>query len=1834
MTTLTIHGRLDSTPANTDLAKQAPPGLVVTPKYSAQLQVVRAGIPPHTLEVSDDDFVELELEGGVRLWMRVEQLQEDLNPNVQRGATTPGFVVPPALPLGSPSRGVGEWVIKGLKILGIDVSGEIVDFVKDKVEGQLQPGPGLYRCTENSADDLQPPDNLHPDLPILLFLHGTASTTDGSFGALWEGGANARIHDLFTAYQGQVLAFQHRTLSQSPIENALELVQALTNALPPGTQGTRLHLVSHSRGGLVGELLCRGMREGREPFDEIDFELFAAPERERDRQALTQLRELLTTQQFQIERFLRVACPARGTTLADGRLDRYLSILVNVLGLTPGLGTNPVYDAVSSLLLAVVKKRTEPRELPGLEAMMPVSPTVRMLNRPDLRTRADLHVLGGDIAGKGLWNRLKVFVTDLFYREDHDLVVNTPAMFGGAERLAGVSYWIDEGANVDHFRYFRNPDTAARLVTGLLKPDAEAFHRLEKPPYEVREDDYRKRAVEPQPVVFVLPGIMGSNLKVDGDRVWLDYFDLARGGLEHLRIDAAQIAPDGLVGSAYRDLIRYLAQSNEVIPFAYDWRRSIEVAADDLYQAIMRKLDQVETARQPVRIIAHSMGGLVVRVMLAKDRDRDSDKKVWPRLCKHPGARVIMLGTPNGGSHSLATMLIGRDLLVRQLALLDIKHNYAALLGVISRFDGVLQLLPRGGSLNLYDPAVWKALQQQDLAGFRGVFGSEVATSQAAGFAWPLPEDARLAEARRIRDLIQAGRIDPERMLYVAGCAAATACDLTIDAAAPPGRRVVVHATAYGDGWVPWDTGIPPELKGKTYYMEAEHGDLAATPEAFPALFDLLYLGTTTKLPQTPPARRGKPDETFVLPPEIPAMYPDEPDLVAAALGGSRRRKERAPLIRKVKVRIVHGDLAGARFPVAVGHYEGDTIVSAESYLDRQVDGRLREMNRLGLYPGKLNTTGVFLNDEQRRPKGAHPGAIIVGLGMVGELTPGALTTTFARGTTLYALERLEWERTRRLRQQDALQEQTCVSAPLTTVLIGAGGAGLSIIDSLQSLLRGVCLTNQRLDLLQGRTDTDKGETESTDTPPTLTVTIDEMEVIEFREDLAIQAAKALLELGHSAEFRDAFEINELLVQGSGGRKRAYFDEAPDWWRRMRIETQPDGSLKFEALTALARTETYLQPTQCKLVSSFLSRAVASTASDPELGYTLFELIVPNRLKEHATDRRNLALILDEKSAAYPWELLQDRFDQGARPLSVEVGMIRQLAIPNSREQVVRALAANALVVGDPTASDTSGQFPSLPGAQAEAREVARQLRDAGYEVLEQIGEDATPLNVLNALFARPYQILHLAAHGVFEFPLEGKSAGDLPDQDTRPQHRTVTGMVLGEGIFLTPAEIEQMRFVPVLVFINCCHLGRTEGDTAPESIQYHRLAANVATQLIRMGVRAVIAAGWAVDDGAAKAFARQFYEEILAGRHFGEAVVEARREVYLRYRNTNTWGAYQCYGDPDFALDKRAAGAPRRSEPRLVAPAELRIELGNIAQEAGTEQTEQLRQRLERLVKSMPQEWLVSAATCAALGRAYGELAQYEQAIDYYDRARTLEPADVSIQALEQLANLKGRWAGKLADKPDATVATKPEDLFREAQAIVDNLIDLGATQERLAIRGSLNKRRAMALPGERRKALELMAESYRKAYEQGVEAGRKDVYYPLENWLAADIVLTWRKPANGDTKDYKHRQAGIRQGFKELGKYVEQEMGKGGDFWSMCLQPDLELLRHLFKQELRPADRDAIRKGYLEARKRSSSDRQMDSVRANIAFFERMAATEAEPERSEALIQALKALRESLEA
>ena len=264
-------------------------------------------------------------------------------------------------------------------------------------------------------------------------------------------------------------------------------------------------------------------------------------------------------------------------------------------------------------------------------------------------------VIAGDIESGNWLKRLGVFASDhiIYEARDNDLVVNTDAMFHGARRdLAG--YVFDQGGDVSHFNYFRNPRTRAALVDWLAAPAGDrppTFHELTSDEFEPVPmlRSMQTRAGADQPIVFVLPGIMGSHLNIGDREVWLRYVALLRGGLGDLAdVDAVKVRPVALVGDGYRELCEFLQNSHEVIPFAYDWRRSVTDAARLLAVEVDNALRRT---RQPVRIVAHSMGGLVVRAMIAARPD------LWDRMCERDGARLVMLGTPNRGSHDIVEAL-------------------------------------------------------------------------------------------------------------------------------------------------------------------------------------------------------------------------------------------------------------------------------------------------------------------------------------------------------------------------------------------------------------------------------------------------------------------------------------------------------------------------------------------------------------------------------------------------------------------------------------------------------------------------------------------------------------------------------------------------------------------------------------------------------------------------------------------------------------------------------------------------------------------------------------------------------------------------------------------------------------------------------------------------------------------------------------------------------------------------------------------------------------------------------------------------------------------------
>ena len=644
----------------------------------------------------------------------------------------------------------------------------------------------------------------------------------------------------------------------------------------------------------------------------------------------------------------------------------------------------------------------------------------------------------------------------------------------------------------------------------------------------------------------------------------------------------------------------------------------------------------------------------------------------------------------------------------------------------------------------------------------------------------------------------------------------------------------------------------------------------------------------------------------------------------------------------------------------------------------------------------------------------------------------------------------------------------------------------------------------------------------------------------------------------------------QVVEAGRAGRRRVRFDEAPEWWHRLEIvdEDGQRNALRFIFTTDRARAEETLATGQLALADAFIRAASSSPSANPEAARTLYEMLLPLRLKEAAPRQGDLVLLVDECSARYPWELLENRWSDNGRPPAVNAGLVRQLRTTDFRPRPAHAFEARALVVGNP---DLEGWevFPPLPGAQHEAFKVAGLLRERGWQVEDCIDRRAD--KIIERLHGDAWRILHLAGHGEHDYPLPPRADRPCADPDKAGKPLKVSGMVIGRDIFLTPGDIEQMRWVPELVFINCCHLGKPGPGTDRGA-----LAANLGMQFIRMGVRAVVAAGWAVDDAAALAFANTFYRLMLAGETFGEAVRAAREEVWLRYRGVNTWGAYQCYGDPSYTL-LRGRPAPRPQARRFHCPTELGVELDNLTQalrsSAGDDAAARIAALLEGIPESAREAWLARADLCAALGFAWAEARAWPEAIEQLDRAIRAAAGDCPLRVLEQLANCRARLAADEAlaahrrgAAADTAQAKAREELVQAALAELEPLCRRAPTVERLSLLGSTHKRHALvaAAPAARLEALDACAEAYREAFEAG---GSQDAY-PFTNWASAVLLA-----AHLDTAHPGLPPAALEEELPRLRTSLQEGAGRSPDFWTAASLADLDLVQ-LLACSLHPAE------------------------------------------------------------
>lgn len=410
-------------------------------------------------------------------------------------------------------------------------------------------------------------------------------------------------------------------------------------------------------------------------------------------------------------------------------------------------------------------------------------------------------------------------------------------------------------STIERLRIARDPSAQAEL-SKLLGPDAYLEYRR----IAARLDEKHLAFGGPPNVVFV-PGVMGSLLGsgTRGGVWWID----AR---TRDRIDSLRLSPDGLTDAepslaigplttdpSYDAFLATLLEQSDLAHriFAYDWRKSQCLAASAL-RDLIRDMHR-DNGGAPVHIVAHSMGGLVVRAMLMVHRE-----EIKPLL-----GRIVFIGTPHVGSPAIAGYLKnhmwGTDLMA-VLGLYLSRETFRSL-------RGVLGLLPA-------PLGVYPGTRDSDVPAWRPDEGCDAYPHPCSNFDLYQADQWRLdltgEDERALQDVLDATalhhrrmaeahhRLPPEEradMLVIAGVGYQTLFRLAYEPgflglwekAAKVRERVTDDPHREGDGRVPVASAMLDGVDVR--FVKGEHGSLPNLPTVMDEVLRFLR-GAPLELPR------------------------------------------------------------------------------------------------------------------------------------------------------------------------------------------------------------------------------------------------------------------------------------------------------------------------------------------------------------------------------------------------------------------------------------------------------------------------------------------------------------------------------------------------------------------------------------------------------------------------------------------------------------------------------------------------------------------------------------------------------------------------------------------------------------------------------------------------------------------------------------------------------------------------------------------------------------------------------------------------------------------------
>ncbi len=874
-----------------------------------------------------------------------------------------------------------------------------------------------------------------------------------------------------------------------------------------------------------------------------------------------------------------------------------------------------------------------------------------------------------------------------------------------------------------------------------------------------------------------------------------------------------------------------------------------------------------------------------------------------------------------------------------------------------------------------------------------------------------------------------------------------------------------------------------------------------------------------------------------------------------------------------LRVTVTNANLKFVRHPMMVGHYRSMVLTGTELAMDMLIGNAMSTSLRMGLYPDQPGAHQVFINTTANHDNPMQPprpdAVIVVGLGEEGKLRAPDLATTVRQGVMAWA-------------QQVAGNTSVKVqSFELAGTLIGSSGTGNPAGQAARLVAQGVREANIRL--VEAKWPTVK-----------------HLHLVELYLDRATEAWRSLQILATASP--GDFVITPFLHTGLGALQRplepSYRGSEYDLISALTQQDSFGESLiSYTVDTRRARTEVRAQATQIKLLRELTTCAANEESTDKQIGRSLFRLLVPLEMQPFLAGSDAVLLEHDSGTAGIQWDLLHSStgMERGTPPApwAIRTKLLRKLRTVEFRQRVQDANAdPHVLIIGEPKCDNP--ELPRLPAARQEAREVAALFtaEKSPTGIVKQlicgpgprdVGPDAR--TIVNALLEHDWRIIHIAGHGEPpDAPTEAVNASGVVLVNLDPR-----GVVLSSGTYLGPREIAKMPVVPELVFVNCCFTAVGDAERVLESpdAAHHdhaRVAAGVAHELIRIGVRCVVAAGWEVEDEPAMTFAKTFYQQLLQGTRFMDAVAAAREAAWRM--NGNTWAAYQCYGDPDWRFRSAAGGAQHAAQPpeqKYAGVASWRVLL--LALEAISVDSRyrgydkaQGREALLYLESRFKGEWGAKGTVAEAFGVAWMQLGDRVKAIEWYRAAVSANDGSSSIKAVQELGNLRARAAFEFAEQAkrdsdkNGDVATLPASIaaaraeILAAASLIEQITDLQPTIEGESLCGSAWKRMAMleSLAGNsvaEMEAIVKMKRRYFNAETKARETKSSELYYPALNRMAAELIVEANAP---EWPGFDAR------GVQEVRDSLIAKTRDDPDFWSVVGVTDLRLYEALAKRQL----------------------------------------------------------------